>query len=279
MVNKFISGLAGICLGLSAICSSQADATVKTQPQIEQSQKSLLDKIQGYNIELRNDFTQDELKDIIDVLDSYTNAIGPISKYNLSIGKYEKDNDPITIRAQSDPKSSTYEPCQEFRGYYLRGNLDPVTLKISIAPKDAIDGKFRYEQKNGLIPKGEEGKKHDFTWVLTHEIAHNIMHQTGLNKRFKPDFIDEDDRWYKRWYELQLETSEKCRPLNIEDGNHENIRPQGYPSNYSYFANSGEQFAELMTYTLRGCHYADNDDILMKKIGFVNSFLGEIKIR
>jgi len=278
MTNKFISGLAGICLGLATVCSSQTETDIDHRPAIINSQVSLLDKIKESNVELRSEFTHEELKDIVEVIDAYTNVISSISRYKISIGKYERDNDPMTVKAQSNPTSQTYEPCLEFRGYHLRGNLDPNNLNISVAPKDAIDGKFRYEQEHKLIPRGEEGKKHDFKWVLIHEIGHYLLHKTGAQKRFDPNFNNPEDGFFSQWGNLQLETSKKCTPLSYnEQSKWENIRPQGYPSHYSYFANSGEQFAELIAYCITGSHYADNDSVLMKKLVFTKDWLASIK--
>jgi len=279
MKKRLISGLAGLCLGLLSAYSAQAEKPRKydipsAQPAVE-SRDSLTERIKADNIELRADFSQDELRDISEVLELYKNKVGDIKRFKLSLDKFPYNSE--QTKFQSMTNATSYEPCEEFRGYSIRGATDPESLDISISPKKAIDGKFRYEQEKGLIPTGEEGKNHNFQWVLVHEIAHNIMHQTGLNDRFRLDFTNENDALYKNWQELQLETAEKCKPLEYKNGDFENVRPEGYPSKYSYFANSGEQVAELISYDLFGCDYAKQDKVLAKKLDFVESYLREIK--
>ncbi len=277
MKNIIIPGLVGLCLGISA-CTTPLDPSSVSKPESRDISNRLEDKIKSNNIELRGEFTSEELTDIKGVIDSYMAKVGDLNKYDVSIGKFERDNSPQTIIGQSEPSSPSYEPCEEFRGYYVRGNLDPQTLEISIAPKEAIDAKFKYEQKNGLIPKGEEGKIHDFKWVLNHELGHLLLHKTGMQQRLEVGFHNMDDAFYKSWYELQLETSEKCKPLKQDSkGKWENIRPEGYPSHYSYFSNSGEQIAELITYSVLECDYAKNDSVLTKKIEFIDSWLKSLR--
>lgn len=227
---------------------------------------SLLDKIKKYNVKLRSDFTNGELRDIADVLDLYKNALGDIRGYDFSIGKYRRSKDPRLLRAQADTESPVYEPCEAMRGYLNRGHTSSdAPYEVFVAPKKAIDVKDKWNHENEAMPKGEEKRRRDFKWILIHELAHSLAYKE------KSELAD----FRKRWYDLEGQISKNCaKPSG-------NIRPEGLPTLYSSRKFSGwdERFADSVAYYLSGCDYANHDRWLMKRLNLIRNEFEKIKGR
>jgi hypothetical protein len=85
------------------------------------------------------------------------NYIGDISRFNLEIEKVENKKDSEKVL---DLKSE-YSPLEQLN-YSFNAITDLKNGKITIIPKRIIDKNYEWEKMNNKIPKGEEGKTHDF---------------------------------------------------------------------------------------------------------------------
>jgi len=269
----------GAFLGGSTVTGSPFLRSV----QASEAQESLYERIEGHNVTLRDDFSREELVDIIDVLDTYQSHIGDLRRFNFSIGKekvnfwtYLYDSNPNSIRYNAGP----------LRGYNRRGGTDIKSEKneISVVPKDKLDALKDWLAENGEIPEGEEDKPINFKWTLTHELAHALSYKLGFGHEYRVLFFEPENPSpnYLEHRDLNSQIKDNAKPLGQgEVTSWENKRPEGFPTRYSYFdgpaGGLGEVWADTAAYLLTGSNYADNDSWFMRRVDLVRSNFQEIK--
>jgi len=111
-------------------------------------------------------------------------------------------------------------------------------------------------------------RRRNFIWKLTHELGHALSFKEAFGYEIMNDVLKEEDQseFYKEWIALQKEVIENAEELTYdsETGTWKQIRPEGYPTLYSYFATSGrssghEQFADTVAYILLGYTYGSKE--------------------
>jgi hypothetical protein len=185
------------CIGLERIVNFPEDY----------EDKRLIEKIR-----LIGDYNEKEKEDIEYVLRNYENYIGDISKFNLEIEKIEHK----PLKEYIDINSK-YSPIEQ-AGYSFNAITDLKDGKIKIIPKDLIDKTYEWETINNKIPKGEEGKIHNFVWILAHEIAHAISIKLGYMNYLKEGNCSEKENSFVSYFsKLMDEINERCIPLSFKD--------------------------------------------------------------
>jgi hypothetical protein len=235
--------------------------------------KKLIEKVK-----LIGNYDEEEKKDIEYVLDKYENYIGDISKFNLEIEKVENKKDSEKVL---DLKSE-YSPIEQL-DYSFNALTDLKNGKIKILSKKIIDKTYEWEKMNNKIPKGEEGKIHDFKWILSHEIAHALSIKLGYINDLKNGYSYKKDSFVSYFSDLMKEIKKYCAPLGYQNHKWEEKRPEGFPSQRAYFGNSGElsnnceAYAEYCAYIVLDKDYAKEDIYLNKVCELIKKDFENIK--
>jgi len=278
---KKIGVLAGIALSaLSPKILAQDDIEhPAAEHQTYESKASLQSQIEGLNVELRGQYREEELKDILEVLGKFRNSIGDVSRFDFSISKFSEGEN---LEGRLDISSDT-EPWIQGR-YWYTGLTNSKTHKVFIAPKIVLDLTDAWQRKHDKKAKGEEGKIYNFKWVLTHELAHSLSFKLGYGQELK-DVAKRKPYKYpftEVWMDLSEQIEETCPEIRRIGYGWDNIRPEGFPSHRAYFANSGQDreheiFAETVAYILLGNDYADHDPWVLKRVELLKKEFERIK--
>ena len=140
-----------------------------------------------------------------------------------------------------DPYSKRDEPGNPLNGYRTMGecDMDDARHPITLAPKDVLDRFGRWEIDSGKKAKGEEGMFHGFRWTMSHEVTHALSYKVGIGYEFSAGFFGPKNpsQFYLRWTNTSTKIHQDARPLGYGAmGTWLNERPEGYPTNKSYFS-------------------------------------------
>ncbi len=240
------------------------------------SRGSLLKILSTHNVEVADDFKNDELSDIISVLNLYEQRIGDLKRYNFNFKHSYFDSSDYNNQIKKDPRKKGHK----FAGYFYRGFCSPETQKIKIAPKHALDDLNDWEYKYGKVPIGEEGRIHDFKETLIHEISHSLAFKLYSDAMYSAVWMPSknDPKFLHEWYKLSRICLENAYQIGKSRGrDFNNERPVGYPTNNSYYGSPHEGFAGCATYLISNANYADCDELLMERIGLIGLELNRIK--
>ncbi len=226
-----------------------------------------------HGVILEHDFNSEELSDFEQILDSYSSLIGDLRAFSFNFRKMKFDKDYCCLQVRSE---GTFHP-NPLSGYWSRGFTSPVTHKITLAPKKALEDFEIFLYKRNLIPLGEEGRTHGFRWTLAHEMAHSLAFKLGFGYELMGLFSLPDNVKYpfsKEWINLSWRIKE-----NIKNAEHRSFkgrkkRVEGFPTYYSYFGSRGrssehETFADCVAYLVTGSSYAEGDVFLEKRLDLI----------
>jgi hypothetical protein len=278
-LKRSLVGAAGVLLAGKGL---MPDELYGSEQKPELSQNKLIKSIEEKNVELGEGFTMPELQDIVKILDIYQQELGDLKKFNFKISRFKFNKE--LFDSQNDPNNYFYNE-SPFKGYFGRGQTDPTTHNILIAPGDVINETDEWERKNLKKPLGEEERIHDFKWVLAHELAHALSFKLGFGyEMMKMAFKTTKYNFSKEWFGLadKIDKLPGAQLKKNKKDEWENRRPVGLPTEYCYFATSGrssnhERFADTVAYYITGSKYADNDEWLKKRIDLIKKLFQKIK--
>jgi hypothetical protein len=243
------------------------------------SASGYLNDIDRRNASVRGEFEPEELRDISTAMSKYEAAFGhyeggipDLQRFAFSFGKLLPDPEKATRAIASDRKKVGYS----FPGFGMRGSCDPLSRRISLAPKITVDEVNDYEVKNGLVPVGEEGYVKDYEKTTIHEMAHALGF-TFLGKAlYTPGWKSSksDPEFLRAWDALDQEIKKRAEPICQINGRWENKRPHGYPTLQSKINRFSphETFAECVTLSVAGMRdYAKSDKLLQKRIELIDN--------
>lgn len=276
-LKKSALGAAGLILASNGILPKETHAKENNE---DEQRLSLFNELKENGLEVDDNFSILELKDILEVATALKEEIGDLTRFNFEIKKkfnksrFDHPNNKSSILCDESP----------LKGYSSRGSTSPTTHIINIAPADIINKTDEWERKNNKRPFGEEQRAHDFKNVLAHELAHALSFKLEFGyELMRVENNNPKTAFAKKWLALDGEISKILgAELGNKDHEWENRRPLGLPTKYCYFGTSGrgsnhERFAETTAYYLTKSEYANMDKFLLKRVELIKELFTEIK--
>lgn len=240
------------------------------------SEQALRSDVAAHGVTIAGKFDRAELADIVDVLGRWKRWVGPLDKFGLVI-----ENASFNPKIKCGP-GATYHDAGPLCGYRYTGYVDPQDPKmVRIAPKRVVDAYARWMLVTGRMPKGEEKRPAGFRWSLSHELAHSIAYQIGLGYELQALFgirrPREPSKAFSDWMKISDRVDDECPTLpQASDGGWANVRPMGYATQGSYFAEN-ETYADAAAYLVMDATYASGDQCIAWRFAYLRNLFRQIK--
>lgn len=279
--RKFTGLLGGLAFLGGSANAQEENQNLENEKLILEIDKRFGVKIRGSSLNKEDIFSKEDLEGFMEVFGAVERLIGDLKKFSLVV---EKQN--------YIPGSSFTHRNTPLEGYNAAGRVDQrigESHHIIMAPKKVLDAYDKWELKNNKRPKGEEGRAHDFKWIFPHEMMHAIAVKLGFgyeilaSERLDVSQPVRPSKIFDDFIKVEKEVENKIKSLvRDEQGELPNERPESYPTRYSAQGSLGagqrfERFAECFAYRATGSHYADDDQLFMIRMKFIDHVLAQIK--